>query len=102
MNFAFHPEAEAELNEAIEYYEEREPGLGYDFAIEVYSAIQRAVSLPKAWPVIDSDIRRSLVRRFPYGILYSEENEEIHIIATMHLNRHPDYWKSRKQKSPAE
>lgn len=39
MSFTFHPEAEVEFNHAIEFYEEIEPGLGYDFAIEVYSAI---------------------------------------------------------------
>jgi len=96
MSFSLHPEAETEISEAIEYYEGIETGLGYDFAIEVYNTIQRSVALPKAWPVIDGEIRRSLVRRFPYGILYSEEDKGIHIIAVMHLHRHPDYWKYRK------
>ena len=96
MSFAFHPEAAAEFNDAIEYYEEIELGLGYDFAIEVYSTIQRSVALPRAWPVIDGEIRRSLVRRFPYGVLYSEDHEVIYIVAVMNLHRHPDYWKRRK------
>jgi len=96
MSFVFHPEAETEFNEAIDYYEKIELGLGYDFAIEVYNTIQRSVSFPKAWSVIEGDIRRSLVKRFPYGVLYSEENDEIYIIAVMHLNRLPDYWKHRK------
>lgn len=96
MSFTFHPESEAELNDAINYYEDVESGLGYDFAAEVYSTIQRSVVLPKAWPFIDGEIRRSLVKRFPYGILYSEEPAGIYIVAVMHLHRHPDYWKSRK------
>lgn len=96
MSFAFHPEAEAEFNEAIEYYEVIESGLGYDFAVEIHSAIQRSVTLPKAWPIVEGDIRRSLVKRFPYGILYAEQHEEIYIVAVMHLHRHPDYWKHRK------
>ena len=75
MNFAFHPEAEEEFNEAIEYYEEIEPGIGYDFALEVYSTIQRSVEFPKAWAIIEGEVRRSLVSRFPYGVLYSEEQE---------------------------
>jgi hypothetical protein len=95
MNYLFHPEAEAEFAEAIEYYEECEEGLGYDFAVEVYLSIQRIVSYPKAWQAIDEEIRRSLVRRFPYGILYSEEKEEIFIVAVMNLHRKPDYWKHR-------
>ena len=96
MSFSFHPEAEIEFNDAIDYYEKIESGLGYDFASEVYSTINRTVSLPKAWSVISGDIRRSLVKRFPYGILYSEEQSGIYIIAVMHLHRFPDYWKHRK------
>ncbi len=95
MNYSFHPEAEVEFTEAIDYYEERERGLGYDFAVEVYSAIERTIAFPKTWPVIEEDIRRSLVRRFPYGILYSEEKEGIYIVAVMHLHREPEYWKHR-------
>ena len=96
MKYEFHPDAEIEFNNAIEYYEEMESGLGYDFAVEVYAAIQRTIAFPKAWPIIEGEIRRSLVRRFPYGVLYSEEQEGVFIIALMHLHRHPEYWKHRK------
>ena len=98
MTFSFHPEAEAEFIKAIEYYEKIEAGLGFDFAIEVYFTIQRAVAFPKAWPVIDGEIRRSLVRRFPFGVLYSEEKEGIFIVAVMNLHRLPEYWKDRPEK----
>ena len=57
MNFTFHPEAEQEFNNAVNYYEDIESGLGYDFAIEVYSTIRLIVSFPKAWSHIDIDIR---------------------------------------------
>lgn len=50
MTFSFHPEAEAEFLDAIEYYESLESSLGYDFAIEVRTAIQRAEAFPLAWP----------------------------------------------------
>ena len=95
MNYSFHPEAEIELTEAINYFEEKGFGLGYDFAVEVYAAIERTLIFPKVWPIIEEDIRRSLVRRFPYGILYSEEQEGIYIVAVMHLHREPEYWKHR-------
>ena len=95
MNFSFHPEAEKELFEAIDHYEEVESGLGHDFAMEVLSAIGRAVDFPKAWPALEGEIRRSLVRRFPYGVLYSEEDDGILIVAVMHLSREPGYWKHR-------
>ena len=46
MTFSFHPEAEAEFSEAIEYYENRESSLGYDFSIEVFAAIRNIIRYP--------------------------------------------------------
>ena len=96
MNFSFPPEAEQEFNAAIDYYESIHPGLGYDFAFEVRSAIHRAIDFPKAWSVLDGDVRRSLVKRFPYGVLYSKENNGILILAVMNLHREPGYWETRR------
>jgi len=95
MSYRFHPEAEVELNLSIDYYESIEPGLGYDFAIEVYDTIQRVWEFPKAWTILDGEVRRSLVKRFPYGVLYSEDAGDILILAVMNLHRAPDYWKHR-------
>lgn len=95
MSFRFHPYAEAELSDAIQYYEDVESGLGQDFAVEVYLAIQRAIAYPRAWMVLAGEVRRALVRRFPYGVLYSEERDGILIVAVMHLHRAPGYWSER-------
>ena len=62
MSFWFHPEAADAFNNAIDYYEDIESGLGYDFALEVYSTIQRSIELSKAWAIREGDVRRSLVR----------------------------------------
>ncbi|MCP4156631.1 MAG: type II toxin-antitoxin system RelE/ParE family toxin [bacterium] len=95
MNYSFHPEAEREFLEAIDYYEERENELGFDFSMEIYEAINRAAEHPKAWPILEGEIRRCQTKRFPYGVLYSEEAYGIFILAVMHLHRAPDYWKHR-------
>jgi len=95
MNVLFHPDAELEFNEAIDYYEGVAYGLGLDFSIEIANAIARIVAFPQAWPVVEDDIRRALVKRFPYGVLYSEDQENIYIVAVMHLHRNPEYWKQR-------
>lgn len=95
MNYLFHPEAELEFLRAIDYYEDKEKDLGYDFALEIYSSIERIITYPSAWPIVAKNIRRTLARRFPYAILYSQIEEEIYILAVMHLNREPDYWKGR-------
>jgi toxin ParE1/3/4 len=95
MTFAFHPEAKAEFLAAIDYYESVNPGLGFDFSIEIFSIVLNIVDYPAAWPVLEDDVRRCLVNRFPYGVLYSVEEDRIYVLAVMHLHRDPDYWKER-------
>ena len=96
MTYSFHPEAEIEFNQAIEYYENCKERLGLEFATEVYKTIQRIMNFPQAWTILDGDIRRCLTNRFPYGIVYYQKESEIIILAIMQLNRKPDYWKHRK------
>lgn len=95
MSFRFHPDAATELSEAVQYYEDSEKSLGQDLAFEVLSAVRRAVAHPRAWAILEGEIRRSLVRRFPYGILYAPETQGILVVAVMHLHRVPGYWKDR-------
>ena len=95
MSVLFHPEAETEFLAAIDWYEERSVGLGTDFAAEIHAAIQRAITMPPAWPRIEGDIRRVLANRFPYGVLYAIDGRSIYILAVMHLRRQPDYWRAR-------
>ena len=97
MTFDFHPEAEEEFTEAVSYYENCDTGLGIDFAREIHAAIRNAVEYPAMWTEIESGIRRSLVHRFPFGVLYSIETDRIYILAVMHLHREPDYWKHRSK-----
>ena len=94
-NFSFHPEADEEFVEAVAYYEDCESGRGLDFAREIHAAIQNACDYPALWPQIEDDVRRCLVHRFPFGVLYSAEAHGIFILAVMHLHRDPDYWKHR-------
>ena len=93
MTFSFHHEAEREFLEALDYYEACEPGLGHDFYLEVQSTIQNISDYPEAWPVFEDDVRRCLTNRFPYGVVYSIEADEVFVLAVMHLRRQPGYWK---------
>ena len=95
MTFSFHPEADEEFTEAVAYYERCEPGLGLDFTREIHTAIRNAVEYPTLWPEIEDEVRRCLVHRFPYGVLYSIEPDGLFILAIMHLHREPAYWKHR-------
>jgi plasmid stabilization system protein ParE len=94
----FHPDAQAELNHTIDYYEANQPNLGYQFAIEVFAAVERIKAYPTLWPLMDdSQVRRCLIHRFPYGVIYAldEEEAEFFILAVMHLHREPGYWSER-------
>jgi len=95
MTWHFHPEARAEYLEAPDWYDRARPGLASEFAAEVERAIDRIVSFPHAWTRIDDDVRRCLLTRFPYGVLYAEVEGEIVLLAVMSLHREPGYWRSR-------
>jgi plasmid stabilization system protein ParE len=96
MTFAFHPEADEELRNALPYYENCDRGRGEECYLEVQAAIDRILSFPQTWPVLEGEVRRCLVHRFPYGVLSSVEREGAFILAVMHLRRDPDFWKHRQ------
>ena len=91
----FHPDAEAELIAAGEFYETYASGLGLDFVAEVRRAARTLAAHPRIGHRFSKRLRRLLVRRFPYGLLYRVEKDAIFIVAVMHLRRRPGYWKGR-------
>ena len=96
MKYRLLSPAAIEIEEAVLYYESKEPGLGNELLIEYEKALSHICLFPKAWSIIgENEIRRCLLERFPYCILYSIIKTEIVICAFMHLHREPDYWKNR-------
>jgi len=91
----FLAEAEAEFKEAQAWYEERTPGLGQAFVTNVQAAIQRIRRAPVQFPAVDGEVRRALIRRFPYGVFYLNEEDRIVVIAVYHSSRDPKEWRSR-------
>ncbi|MFO7931126.1 MAG: type II toxin-antitoxin system RelE/ParE family toxin [Desulfosalsimonas sp.] len=96
MNYYFHELAALEFEKAVDYYEDCRPGLGLEFADEVYTAIERINLYPESWTPASRNTRRCLVQRFPFGIIYKVQKNEIFIIAVADLRRKPDYWINRK------
>lgn len=95
MRVIYHPDAEAELRKAAEFYEARVPGLGARFLAEFEAAISTIQAMPEAWQIVEGDLRRYLMRRFPYGVYYRASESEIRILVVKHHSRHPDYWRYR-------
>ncbi len=87
--------AEWEMFDAAAYYELQMPGLGQDFLEKIASAITDIAENPERWPVIRPNVRRRLVHRFPYGLLYRIDPDEVVVLVVAHLHRHPNYWVGR-------
>lgn len=91
----FHPEAELELTAAAEWYEERKAGAGADFVASVRTKIGEVREAPERWPNVRG-VRRALVNRFPFAVIYRVTRDEaIQIVAIAHLRRRPKYWSPR-------
>ena len=95
MTVSFLEIAQVEFERAVTYYNAESPGLGHEFADELYRTIDRIRARPLAWQRLSPNVRRCIARRFPYGVLYALRDEEILIVAIMHLHRNPDSWKGR-------
>jgi plasmid stabilization system protein ParE len=89
------PGAEADANEAAAWYEAQQPGLGIEFVLELDAAIERAAEAPLAYEAIFGDLRRVLLRRFPYSVYFVFERELVEVFAVLHQQRAPSRWQSR-------
>lgn len=95
MKFSFHPRAEEEFDEAVQYYENCQKGLGLEFAEEVYATIERVAAYPNAWSELSTNTRRCVVNRFPYGVVFQIKSDIVRIIAVANLHQRPGYWQGR-------
>lgn len=92
----FHPLAEQELIDAADYYESQRPSLGLELLGEVEQSINFLIRYPEAGVRVGDSVRRLVLPKFPYSILYRVlETGEIRILAIAHHKRRPQYWIER-------
>jgi hypothetical protein len=82
----------------VRYFEDCQPGLGLEFAEEVYATISRISEYPDAWSPMSKNTRRCLLNRFSYGVIFQSKTGMLRIIAVANLHRRPGYWKDRVSK----
>ncbi len=82
-------EAELDIQQAYQYYEAREPGLGSEFVRAIDACLSKIRRNPMAYPKAYQQIRRALIRRFPYSIFYVVEEKRVVVIACFHAERDP-------------
>jgi len=95
MRVLFTRMAKQELEDAVRCYELEYSGLGRRFKEEVKKSILRIVDYPQAWSIARGDVRKCLLHKFPYKLMYSLEEDVIPIITVAHQHRKPDYWVGR-------
>lgn len=91
----FHELATRELLETRDYYDEMVYSLGEKYVIEVERCLNIIKTNPLAYPVLKQNVRKAVVIKFPYSILYRIEKDNIYILAVMHQKRKPKYWVER-------
>jgi len=88
------PEAQAEFDAAVDWYEQQ-AGLGADFVARVRDVINRVAANPKLHATVYQDVRKAVVTKFPYVVIYREEAGELLVVAVFHTSRDPSVWQSR-------
>ncbi|MFO5494595.1 MAG: type II toxin-antitoxin system RelE/ParE family toxin [Cuspidothrix sp.] len=91
------PEAEYDIRNAFEWYESQNPGLGLEFVRAVDACLSGIGRQPLGYQVTYKQVRRVLIRRFPYVILYVFDQDTVFIFSCFHAKRNPKQWLDRIQ-----
>lgn len=89
------PAAKLDFKAAFEWYEEQLEGLGAEFLISAEAAFSFLERSPEVYQLIFGTVRRSPIKRFPFGVFYVIKEKTVHIVAIYHARRDPDGWKKR-------
>jgi len=89
------PEAKDEFDAAADWYEQKQPGLGVDFIAKVRDVLNRIAVNPRLHAAVYVDVRKAVVRRFPYVVVYRVDAAEVIVIAVFHTSRDPAVWQAR-------
>lgn len=91
----FRSEARAEVEAAFAWYERQAVGLGQEFSRAVEAAIDSISRRPASWKLVHKDLRRRILRRFPYSLIYRIDADKVVVVACFHARRDPKRWQSR-------
>ncbi|MEG3836737.1 MULTISPECIES: type II toxin-antitoxin system RelE/ParE family toxin [unclassified Microcoleus] len=95
LSIVLSPAAQEEFDEAVDWYEQQSAGLGVEFLNRVEESLDLISATPEAYPIVFPEMRRIVVRKFPYLIYYRVEPEQIVVLAIFHSKREPKTWHSR-------
>lgn len=91
-----HEAAEAEINEAADFYDLAAPGLGTTLLNEIENTLEVISRYPQVAPLARGNVRKKALPNFPYSLLYAVRPNEIRLLAVAHQKRRPFYWRCRR------
>lgn len=97
MRLRLDPAAHDEYLAAVLYYLDESPRIAATFVEQIEAGIALVRGNPTTWRTVDGEVRRYLVRQFPFGLYYTIEGEEVVVWAIMHLRRQPSCWRERRR-----
>ena len=92
MNIRIARLAQQEIDDAVTWYDFQSSGLGVKFLDDFDVSIRRVVAYPLSCEEIEPGLRRCLLSKFPFGIIYGIDDDTIVVLAVAHLHRRPRYW----------
>jgi toxin ParE1/3/4 len=95
LQVRFLPEAQTEFDTAVDWYKQRGTDLAKDFIARIKAVVKRIATNPKMHATVYNDVRKAVVTRFPYIVLYREDAGELIVISVSHTSRNPTDWQSR-------
>lgn len=88
-------EAEQDIKEAYEWYEDARPNLGRKFVAEIQAKLESIDDNPDLYPNVYQNVRRALCKRFPYSIYFVKAKRDVVVIGVLHQRRNPSVWQAR-------
>ena len=97
MKYGLHPESENDLRDAAKFYRDHaDPALSRSFLSEFKQTANLLLRHPRLGVLWRNGRRRLVMRRFPYSLIYTVQEDELRILAVAHHSRKPGYWRDRK------
>lgn len=91
----FRPQPLEEIDKAAEWYEDHGGNLSREFLRALDATVASVQRNPLHYPRVHKNVRRALLRRFPYSLVFVATDQEIVVLSCAHWRQDPSRWQDR-------